>query len=172
MRVHEIQAKSVLIKRKHIDSWFVSLYGMNLYRGCQHNCAYCDGRAEGYYVEGEFGRDIWVKINAPEILRRELDPARRRKPLKGGYFFLGGGVGDSYQPLEETYDLSEEQKYCKICGLPRKRLSAPDESELFEIEVKAHKRVIRKWKYVSGCNCRESAGIVTAEGPLNLIPQS
>ncbi len=106
--VQEIRAKSILIKRKYIDSWFVSRYGMNLYRGCLHNCAYCDGRAEGYYVEGEFGRDVCVKINAPEILRRELDPARRRKPLKGGYFFLGGGVGDSYQPLEETYHLSRQ----------------------------------------------------------------
>jgi DNA repair photolyase len=57
-------------------------------------------------VEGEFGRDVQVKINAPEILRRELDPARRRKPLKGGYFFLGGGVSDSYQDLEETYRLT------------------------------------------------------------------
>jgi len=81
---------------------------MNLYRGCQHNCAYCDGRAEGYYVEGEFGRDVGVKINAPEILKRELDPSRRRKPLKGGYFFLGGGVGDSYQPVEEKYRLSRQ----------------------------------------------------------------
>jgi DNA repair photolyase len=106
LSVHEIQAKSILIKRKTIDSWFVSRYGMNLYRGCLHNCAYCDGRSEGYYVEGEFGRDVCVKVNAPEILRRELDPARRRKALKGGYFLLGGGVGDSYQPLEETYNLS------------------------------------------------------------------
>jgi DNA repair photolyase len=107
MRVREIEAKSVLLKRKYIDSWFVSRYGMNLYRGCQHNCAYCDGRAEGYYLN-EFGRDVGVKINAPEILRRELDPSRRRKPLKGGYFFLGGGVGDSYQPLEEKYRLTRQ----------------------------------------------------------------
>jgi DNA repair photolyase len=106
LSVQEIRAKSILIKRKYIDSWFVSRYGMNLYRGCLHNCAYCDGRAEGYYVEGEFGQDVCVKINAPEILRRELDPARRRKPLKGGYFLLGGGVGDSYQGVEETYSLS------------------------------------------------------------------
>jgi DNA repair photolyase len=106
LSVQEIRAKSVLIKRKTIDSWFVSRYGMNLYRGCLHNCAYCDGRAERYYVDGEFGRDVCVKINAPEILRRELDPERRRNPLKGGFFFLGGGVGDSYQPLEGTYKLS------------------------------------------------------------------
>ena len=73
---------------------------------------------------------------------------------------------------EETYDLSDEQKYCGTCSLPRKRLPTPDESELFEIEVKAYKRLIRKWKYVPGCNCEQSVGVLTAESPPNLIPQS
>ena len=106
MGVREIQAKSVLRKQKKIDSWFISHYGMNLYRGCTHDCAYCDGRTEGYYVEGEFGRDVAVKVNALEILNRELDPKRKRKPLKKGYFMVGGGVGDSYQPLEQKYRLT------------------------------------------------------------------
>jgi DNA repair photolyase len=50
---------------------------MNIYRGCTHNCAYCDGRAEGYYVSGEFGSDIEVKINAVELLEKELNPGRK-----------------------------------------------------------------------------------------------
>ena len=70
---------------------------MNLYQGCTHNCVYCDGRAEGYYVDGEFGSDVAVKINALEVLRRELDPKRKRTPFKRGYVMVGGGVGDSYQ---------------------------------------------------------------------------
>jgi DNA repair photolyase len=106
MAIREIQAKTILRKRKKIDSWFISHYAMNLYRGCLHNCAYCDGRAERYYVEGEFGRDIVVKTNAIEILERELDPRRRRKPLKRSYMLLGGGVGDSYGPVEEKYGLT------------------------------------------------------------------
>jgi DNA repair photolyase len=69
---------------------------------------YCDGRAEGYYVEGEFGRDVSVKINAVEVLRRELDPRRKRTPLKPGYIMVGGGVGDSYQPAEEKYGLTQK----------------------------------------------------------------
>jgi len=28
----------------------ISRYGMNLYRGCTHNCVYCDGRSEGYII--------------------------------------------------------------------------------------------------------------------------
>ncbi len=106
--VREIYAKSVLRKRKKIDSWFLSHYGMNLYRGCTHNCVYCDGRAEGYYVEGEFGKDVEVKVNAPEIIARELDPKRKRLPFKPSYVMVGGSVGDSYQPVEKTYKLTRK----------------------------------------------------------------
>lgn len=81
---------------------------MNLYRGCTHNCAYCDGRAEGYYVDGEFGNEVTVKVNASEILKRELNPKRKRKPLKQGFILVGGGVGDSYQPIEEKYELTRK----------------------------------------------------------------
>lgn len=84
----------------------MSRYGMNLYRGCSHNCAYCDGRAEKYHVEGEFGKDVAVKVNAIDIIKRELDPARKRKPMKKGFIFVGGGVCDSYEPVELKYQLS------------------------------------------------------------------
>ncbi len=104
--VHEVTAKSILRKMKRVDSWFISAYGMNLYRGCRHNCTYCDGRTEKYRVDGDFGSEVTVKINALELLERELDPKRKRKPFRKGYIFLGGGVGDSYQPIEEKYKLT------------------------------------------------------------------
>lgn len=107
MTIREIEAKSILRKHKKIDSWFISHYGMNLYRGCAHNCTYCDGRSEGYYVVGEFGKDVTVKINAIEILSRELDPKRKRIPFKRSLIMLGGGVGDSYQPVEKKYKLTK-----------------------------------------------------------------
>jgi DNA repair photolyase len=106
MRISEIKAKTILRKHRKIDSWFVAQYGMNLYRGCSHNCVYCDGRAEGYYVNGEFGEDIVVKKNAIELLKRALDQKHKRKPLKRSFIMLGGGVGDSYQPAESKYELS------------------------------------------------------------------
>ncbi len=106
VNIREIKAKSILIKHKKIDSWFVSRYGMNLYRGCAHNCVYCDGRSERYQVDGVFGENVAVKTNAVEILRRELKPIGRRVKLKPSYIMLGGGVGDSYQPVEEKYQLT------------------------------------------------------------------
>ncbi len=106
MTIKEIEAKSILRRYKKIDSWFISQYGMNLYRGCLHNCIYCDGRAEGYYVDGEFGEDVAVKKNAIEILRMELDPKRKRTPFKRSFIMVGGGVGDSYQSIEKKYQLT------------------------------------------------------------------
>jgi DNA repair photolyase len=81
---------------------------MNLYRGCTHNCVYCDGRSEGYYVEGNFGEDVKVKVNAIDILRKELFKDKNFKgKFKQGYIMLGGGVGDSYQPVEKKYKLTK-----------------------------------------------------------------
>jgi DNA repair photolyase len=104
--IKEIKAKSILRKSKKVDSWFLIKYGMNLYRGCAHNCVYCDGRSEGYYVNGEFGEEVSVKTNTIDVLRRELDSKRKRIPLKHYFVGLSGGVGDSYQPLEKEYKLT------------------------------------------------------------------
>jgi DNA repair photolyase len=106
--VRETHAKSILIKRRKIDSWFMTHYGMNLYRGCMHNCAYCDGRSETYRVQGEFGKDVVVKINAIDLLNRELDPTRRRKPMPKSFMMMGGGVCDAYQPVEVDYGLARQ----------------------------------------------------------------
>lgn len=107
MAIKEIQAKSILRKQKKIESWFICRYGMNLYRGCSHNCVYCDGRSEKYQVEGKFGEDVVVKINALELLKKELDE-KRKSIIKSGYVMVGGGVGDSYQPIEKKYKLTQQ----------------------------------------------------------------
>ena len=108
MKIKEIEAKSILRKHNKIDSWFISRYGMNLYRGCVHNCVYCDGRYEKYKVEIEFGNTVEIKTNAIEILKKELDNKRKRVSLKKGFIMIGGGVGDSYQPVEKKYELTRK----------------------------------------------------------------
>jgi len=101
LRYHEVDAKSVLRRSVVADPWFLGRFGSNLYRGCQHGCIYCDGRAERYYVSGEFDRDIQVKRNAVELAKDEI--GRMREP---GFLFIGGGVCDAYQPAEEKYRLA------------------------------------------------------------------
>jgi len=106
--IREVETKTILRKFKKIESWFLTSYGMNLYRGCLHNCVYCDGRAEKYQVDGEFGEDVVVKTNALNVLERELDPSRKRTPFRKGYIGVGEGVGDSYQSVEEKYLLTRK----------------------------------------------------------------
>jgi len=100
-RYREVSAKSVTRLRGTVDPWFLGRYGMNLYRGCEHGCRYCDGRAERYYVDGDFDRDIVVKHNAVDVLRKEL--GRAKEP---GFVLVGGGVCDAYQPAEAKYRLA------------------------------------------------------------------
>lgn len=108
MTTRKVEASSILRKYKKIDSWFAARYEMNLYEGCAHGCTYCDGRAEKYNVKGEFGEDVEVKVNAIEVLSRELDPRRKRTSFKPSYIMVGGAVGDSYQPAEKKYQLTKK----------------------------------------------------------------
>ncbi len=108
MTITEIQSKSLLRKNKNIDSWFISRYGFNIFRGCSHACKYCDGRSEKYNAPDDFENDVAIKINAPELLKKELDPARKRKPLKRSFIMVGGGVGDAYQEAEHDYEITRE----------------------------------------------------------------
>ena len=83
------------------DNFTRSLYKIAPYRGCGHGCRYCDGRAERYYVEGDFERDVEVRRTIPERLEREL-PAVREVGMVG----FGSGVTDPYQPLEKVEGLT------------------------------------------------------------------
>ncbi len=100
-RYHETEARTLTRVSGVADPWFLGRYGMNLYRGCEHGCLYCDGRAERYRVDGDFARDIRVKHNAVALLSREL--GRIREP---GFVFVGGGVSDAYQPAEARFGLA------------------------------------------------------------------
>ena len=51
MTTREIEAKSLLAPVKQPDRWFGLRYSMNLYRGCQHRCIYCDSRSQCYGIE-------------------------------------------------------------------------------------------------------------------------
>src|SRR5512145_2339739 len=96
--IHEIQAKTLLPHAKQPDPWFGIKYTMNLYRGCQHQCIYCDSRSECYQIENF--RDVLVKVNAIERLRDEL-PRKLSKGTVGT-----GSMNDPYMPVERQYNLT------------------------------------------------------------------
>ncbi len=96
--IHEIQAKVLLAHVHQPEPWFGLKFNMNIYRGCQHQCIYCDSRSECYQIENF--NDVLVKVNAIELLRKEL-PRKRVKGTIGT-----GSMSDPYLPLELQRNLT------------------------------------------------------------------
>jgi DNA repair photolyase len=95
--------KSVLNKHKQRDSWFLDEYSVNAYEGCSCNCLYCYIRGSKY--GGNMEERLTVKINAAEVLEKQLQP--RAKKNQYGFVALGSGT-DAYIRQDEQYGLTEK----------------------------------------------------------------
>ncbi len=73
---------------------------------------------------------------------------------------------------EEFYKLAPEASRCPCCGLAYASDSSlgTEDSEVTEIDVRAHKRRIRRVRYRPTCQC-PIPKILTAPGPEKLIPK-
>jgi DNA repair photolyase len=100
---HEVPARS-LISKVPEASRVPFRWTINPYRGCSHACVYCFARNTHTYLDLDAGHDfdtqIVVKINAPELLRRELKSPR----WTGEHIAMGTNV-DCYQRAEGRYRL-------------------------------------------------------------------
>jgi DNA repair photolyase len=78
---------------------------VNPYRGCEHGCIYCYARPTHEYLGLSAGLDfesrIFVKEDAPQLLRRELS-----KPGWRPRVIALSGVTDPYQPVERRLGLT------------------------------------------------------------------
>ena len=89
--MHYVKAKGILNGNN----------GMNIYRGCQHGCIYCDARSRCYQMNHIF-EDIEVKENALELLEAALKS--KRHPC-----MIGTGVmSDPYMPLESKLEMTRK----------------------------------------------------------------
>ncbi|TQK50976.1 DNA repair photolyase [Streptomyces sp. SLBN-118] len=100
---HEIRARSIL-NRVPGASRMPFEWTVNPYRGCTHACVYCFARKTHSYLDLDTGLDfdsqIVVKINAPELLRRQL----ASRQWQGAHVAMGTNV-DCYQRAEGRYRL-------------------------------------------------------------------
>lgn len=93
----EIEAKRIMYKADGTH-WFGIDYNINLYRGCNHGCIYCDSRSECYQND-DFDHVHWKK----DALRLfELDLKRTRKKGVIGM----GAMSDPYNPFEKDLELT------------------------------------------------------------------
>ncbi len=98
----EVEAKTVI---NSVPGTFLPFkWTINPYRGCSHACVYCFARVTHTYMDMNAGRDfetkIVVKVNAPEVLRRQLAANR----WKGEPIAMGTAT-DPYQRAEGRYRL-------------------------------------------------------------------
>jgi transposase len=74
--------------------------------------------------------------------------------------------------VPEDHVLPSDQCLCSRCGQPFADFPGTEDSEILEIEVRAHRRIIRRHRYRPTCSCAAYPGIVTAPPPPRLIPKS
>lgn len=100
---HEVTAKSVLNRVPPTSSMPFS-WTINPFRGCSHACVYCFARKTHSYLDLDTGLDfdaqLVVKINAAEVLAREL----ARPSWVREHVALGTNT-DPYQRAEGRYRL-------------------------------------------------------------------
>ncbi|MBS3051323.1 MAG: radical SAM protein [Candidatus Aenigmarchaeota archaeon] len=97
MIIREVQAKSILTKSQLTD------YCINCYMGCSFGCAYCYAQLiiRKFHPGQAWGDYLDVKINAPQLLEKEIVRAKRGTVMMSS-------VTDPYQPLEGKYQLTRQ----------------------------------------------------------------
>ncbi len=95
--------RSIIARNSSPDVGFDA--SVNPYRGCEHGCVYCYARPTHEYLGLSAGLDfeskIFVKPDAPELLRKALS-SRRWKPQP----LALSGITDPYQPVEHRMKIT------------------------------------------------------------------
>ena len=103
--VTEIHCKSLINRVNAPDFHF--RWTINPYRGCRHACRYCYARSThqfwGMDAGADFDRQIFAKVNAAAVLRRELS-----RPRWTGEPIAIGTASDPYEPAEAQYGLTRQ----------------------------------------------------------------
>ncbi|MFW9853080.1 MAG: radical SAM protein [Candidatus Thorarchaeota archaeon] len=127
MNIQPYKAKTLVRTSSQTESHI----HLNPYQGCYHNCAYCFGKSEEYYMHQDYSGRIRVKINAPELLENYLKkkgfiPYNRdrtstlidyipysssgiRSNLPPKFVIsMFGNVCDVYQPAEKKVEITKK----------------------------------------------------------------
>jgi DNA repair photolyase len=118
----EYSCKSMLRMHKFVDNWFWESASVSPYKACEHGCNYCDGRSHRYHASEDFDNLIYVKINAIEVLKKELDKLYPRQKTLADFGLdksplhrnskmvvsVSSGISDAYQQAEKKYRLTRK----------------------------------------------------------------
>jgi transposase len=99
-------------------------------------------------------------------------PGRRPRGQQRGHPGHGRRDHSHLPTTEEVVALPADQQCCCQCGQPFADFPGTDDTTILEIEVKAHRRLVRRRRYRPTCTCGVHPGIVTPPPPPRLIPKS
>ena len=94
-----IRAKKIVQSQNNGQSWFGTTHNINIYRGCNQGCIYCDSRSSCYQIN-DFD-EIQVKQDADVMIDQELSTK-----YKKGIIGLGG-MNDPYNIYEKTLNYTQ-----------------------------------------------------------------
>ncbi len=99
------ESRSIIVHNSSPDVGMEA--SVNPYRGCEHGCIYCYARPTHEYRGLSAGLDfetkIFVKQNAPELLRKEFSSLKWKPKV-----VTMSGITDVYQPAERKFGLTRK----------------------------------------------------------------
>jgi transposase len=119
-----------------------------------------------------FGKSSETKTGTETAKKHEPEAPKRPRGQQRGHPIPPKRKHDQLPAVEEPRDLPDEQRRCSCCGLPFAEFPGTEDSEILEVDVKAHRRVIRRKRYRPSCSCPENKPIVTAPPAPRVIPKS
>lgn len=138
--IEAFPAKKLLTPVKGTNTdFFYADYTLNLYRGCNHGCVYCDSRSVCYHIN-DFDR-VRVKRDCLTMLEAELKQKKR-----AGVVGMGA-ASDPYNHYEQTLSATRGalmllRRYGFSVGIPTKSdLMARDADVLCDIARQAPVRL-------------------------------
>ena len=104
-----------------------------------------------------FGRKAERRLAGQDLAKLIEDEGQSPPRKRGGQPGHRGHRRIDYSHLpavEEIRTLPSEERRCERCGKPRLEMADTEDSEQVEIEVRAHRRVIRRKRYRAACGWR------------------
>ncbi|MGL5415534.1 MAG: radical SAM protein [Clostridium sp.] len=126
-----IEAKTLVSGFTDSNSWFDLNYTMNIYKGCNHGCIYCDSRSNCYNIINF--DTIRAKDNSTKIIEADLKK-KRKKGVIGT-----GAMSDPYNSFEKKYKLTREA--LKLVDKYKFGISIATKSALITRDIDILKRI-------------------------------
>lgn len=121
------------------------------------------GRKSEKSAQGNRSNDLFDPEEATATARK-----RGAQPGHAGH----GRRDYSHLPVtEEFVSLPDESLVCPICGKSAAMMSDTEDSEVLEIDVRAHRRRICRRRYQAACDCGPMQRTLAAPPPPKLIPK-